>query len=244
MVYKCIIIDDDQYAIDAIARYISQMPNLAVGKTFTSPVEALQSINRGDDATFIFLDIEMPGISGLELATQLRGLTKFLIFTTSHSKHALEAFQVMANQYLLKPITFANFAFVVNHFLESQAIANQTVNEPPRLLQFIKADQKNSFHQIAINDIQYIKGAKNYVIIYTETSYFMTHSGLNQMEAALPDTHFIRISKSFIVSKNAIKKIQGNLVKLNSGEGLQIGGVYKAKFLDFVKANMINPTDL
>jgi two-component system LytT family response regulator len=242
MLFKCVIIDDDQYAIDAISRYIDQMPNLSVYKTFTSSLEALNEISYADEIDFVFLDIEMPEISGLELAKKIRTLTRFLLFTTSHTKHALAAFDLNANQYLLKPITFAKFALAIDYLTKSEMPSRSIATAQPRRSQFIKADHKNSFHQIDTYDVHYIKAAKNYVVIYTEKEYFITHSGLNHIEEALPIDDFIRISKSYIVAKNAIKKVEGNMIRLKCGQDLQIGSTYKAVFLDFLKRNMVIPT--
>jgi two-component system LytT family response regulator len=241
MVYKCVIVDDDQFGIDTISRYIDQMPNLSVAKTFTAPLTALIEISHADEIDFIFLDIEMPEISGLDLAKKLRDKTRFLLFTTSHTKHALAAFDLHVSQYLLKPISFPKFALTIDYLLSHEVPARQLAPAQPRRLQFIKADHKNTFHQIDTHDVHYIKAAKNYVVIYTENEYFITNSGLNHLEEALPSADFIRISKSYIVAKNAIKKIEGNLIRLKCGQDLQIGGTYKAIFADFLKKNMVIP---
>ncbi len=240
MSLKCIVIDDQQYAIDAMVRYIGDMPNMVVSKTFTKPLVALESITPADEIDFIFLDIEMPGISGLELAKSLRAKTRFLVFTTSHDKHALTAFQLQANQYLLKPISFAKFALTVNAILKTAAISNTlTLPAQQNKLQFIKAEYKNSFHYIDPSEILYVQAAKNYVIINTDNEQFVTHVGLNNIENALATKDFIRISKSYIIAKNAIRKIEGNNIKLRNSETLQIGRTYKPTFVNFMKENMI-----
>jgi len=239
MSLKCIVIDDQQYAIDAMVRYIGDMPNMVVIKTFTKPLVALESISIADEIDFIFLDIEMPGISGLELAKSLRGKTRFLVFTTSHDKHALTAFQLQANQYLLKPISFAKFALTVNAILKTAAINTLALPTQQNQLQFIKAEYKNTFHYIDPSEILYVQAAKNYVIINTDHEQFVTHVGLNNIENALATKDFIRISKSYIIAKNAIKKIEGNSIKLRNSETLQIGRTYKPTFVNFMKENMI-----
>ncbi len=239
MSLKCIVIDDQQYAIDAMVRYIGDMPNMVVSKTFTKPLVALESITLADEIDFIFLDIEMPGISGLELAKSLRAKTRFLVFTTSHDKHALTAFQLHANQYLLKPISFAKFALTVNAILKTSAIGTLTLPAQQSPLQFIKAEYKNTFHYIDPSEILYVQAAKNYVIINTDNEQFVTHVGLNNIENALATKDFIRISKSYIIAKNAIKKIEGNNIKLRNSETLQIGRTYKPTFVNFMKENMI-----
>jgi two-component system LytT family response regulator len=239
MSLKCIVIDDQQYAIDAMARYINDMPNMKVAKTFNKPLDALASITSEDAIDFIFLDIEMPGISGLELAKSLRERTRFLVFTTSHDKHALAAFQLQANQYLLKPISFAKFALTVNSILKNVDLAPTTANLPTDQFQFIKAEYKNSYHYINPADILYVQAAKNYVIINTDHEQFVTHLGISSIENALAPRDFIRISKSYIIAKRAIRKIEGNSIKLKNSEIFQIGRTYKPTFVSFMKENMI-----
>ncbi|WP_379090879.1 LytR/AlgR family response regulator transcription factor [Pedobacter sp. UC225_65] len=244
---KCIIIDDDQYAIDALVKYVNEIPGLTVHQTFLKPLEALISIDEQVD--FIFLDIEMPEISGLELAESLRSKTKFLIFTTSHPSYALKAFDLNASQYLLKPISFSKFALTINfllknshesHKAEQELKDQQAVPTKKIQLQFIKADQKYTYHYINPDDIIYVAAAKNYVVIHTAKEQFVTHMGLNHIDAALSKDDFIRISKSYLIAKNAIKKIEGSNVKLkNCDIEFQIGSVYRPAFIDFMNSSML-----
>lgn len=249
MSLKCIIIDDDQYAIDALAKYIGEMPNLSVYQTYIKPLAALTQIKKEDEIDFIFLDIEMPDISGLELAERLRDKTKFLIFITSHPSYALKAFDLNANQYLLKPITFAKFALAIDYLLKNttenvggtpKANVVEHKTAPKRRLQFIKGDHKNSYHQLDADEIVYIEAAKNYVNIYTTKEKYVTHMGLNQIEAALGTADFIRIAKSYIVAKSAIKKVEGSMVRLKNNDNLfVIGDIYKSDFDNFMRENMV-----
>ena len=242
---KCVVIDDEGYAVNALVNYINKMHGLSVYRTFTKPTQALAEISALDDIDIIFLDIEMPEISGLDLSKCLRDKTKFMVFTTSHAKHALTAFGLNANQYLLKPITFANFVLTIDFLLKSISV-NSIINESKQnsikaqigKLKFIKADQRNAYHYIDPIEITHIQASKNEVIIYTLKEEFNTNMGLNHMEAALSKEDFIRISKSYIIAKSAIKKIEGNQVKLRNNLVLQIGEVYKSTFSEFVKKDM------
>ncbi|TDQ11762.1 LytR/AlgR family response regulator transcription factor [Pedobacter metabolipauper] len=241
MGFKCVIIDDEQYAIDALVNYINQIPDLDLLKTFTNPTEALSSIRTEDQIDFIFIDIEMPDISGLELAQHLRSKTRFLIFTTSHSSHAITAFDLNASHYLLKPISFSKFALTIADLIKDK----ETIILPQKKekhLCFIKADHKNTYNYIDFEDIVYVEAAKNYVIIYTsnEKERYMTHMGLNHVEAAL-NSSFIRINKSFIIAKNAIKKVEGHNIKLKNGKDLQLGDVYKPAFQLFLNDSILKP---
>ena len=236
---KCIVIDDEQHAVDALVVYIHKMPNLEVFATYTNPLTALTQIRKEDAIDFIFLDIEMPEISGLELAKSLRDKTKFLVFTTGHSSYALSAFDLHANQYLLKPISFAKFAASVEYILKDVS-THQTPNSTVQnTLCFIKADHKNAYHYIDASEIVYIEAAKNYVIIYTTDEQYITHMGLNHVENALKPDDFIRVNKSNIITKSAIKKIEGNTIILKSGKNFQLGEVYKPAFQEFLNRSIL-----
>ncbi|RZK60242.1 MAG: response regulator transcription factor [Pedobacter sp.] len=235
MKLKCIIIDDEQYAIDALVAYVSKMPNLEVFATYVNPLAALTNIKKEDQIDFIFLDIEMPEITGIELAKSLRDKTKFLIFTTAHTGYALDAFDLNASQYLLKPISFAKFATTIDYILK-----DLTINKPSTKneLLFIKADSKNSYHSIDPKEIIYIEAAKNYAIVFTAKEKYITHMGLSHIEAVLDLNDFIRVNKSNIIAKNAIKKIEGNTIILKNAKTLQIGEVYKSAFQEFLNSSL------
>lgn len=239
MSLKCILIDDEQYAVDALVKYIEEIPSLTVYATFTNPIEALSTIKAEVD--FIFLDIEMPGINGLELAKSLRDKARFLIFTTSHTAHAITAFDLKASHYLLKPITFSKFALTIADLLKD--VPTHTLVKPilKSKLQFVKTDQKNVYHSIDSEKITFIQAAKNYVIIHTtdENEEHIIHLGLNHIETAIGTTDFIRVNRSYIVAKNAIKKIEGSIITLNNGKSIQLGGVYKPAFNVFINDSIL-----
>lgn len=236
MGFKCIIIDDQQYSVDAMVRYISDMPNLEVAATFTDPLLALSAVGAGDPVDFIFLDIEMPGLSGLQLAKSLRDKTRFLVFITSHERHALGAFELHANQYLLKPVSFVKFAAVVTELIKS---FSDMIKTTPNRFQFIKAEYKNTYHYINPAEILFVQASGNYVIITIGKEQFIAYMGLNALETSLPTSDFIRISKSFIIAKSAIRKIEGNSIRLKNDQTVQLGRTYRQSFVNFVKENMI-----
>jgi DNA-binding LytR/AlgR family response regulator len=188
----------------------------------------------------------MPELSGLELATSLRNKTKFLIFTTSHSAHALKAFDLNADQYLLKPFSFAKFALAINFLLKKNTadlqndLSRRNIQINETNLKFIKADQKNAYHYIDPTEIVFIEAAKNYVIIYTKDEKYLTHMGLNHIEDALDSNNFIRVNRSYIIAKNAIKKIAGNNIMLKNDKNIQLGNTYKTAFLEFMNKNMLS----
>ncbi len=241
MDFRCVIIDDEQYAIDALAGYIDKMPQLQLFKGFTDPLKAMAEISSEDKIDFIFTDIEMPGITGIALAKQLRHRCRFLIFTTGHSNYALDAFDVGADQYLLKPITLSRFASVISEVLRNVKQVFREESAQANKLQFIKADQKNAYHFIDEQTIVSVEADRNYVRIYTtlETKPFDVHMGLNQVEEALASNDFIRINKSTMIAKKYIKKIEGSLIKLTDGKSYILGATFKASFSEFLSQHML-----
>ena len=238
MPLKCTVIDDEQYAVDTLVAYIAQIPNLVLHSSYLNSVDALHAIKAEDQLDFIFLDIEMPNINGLALAKTLRDKTRYLIFTTGHDGHAITAFDLKASHYLLKPISFSKFALTISEILDAEVSTKQASTHSK--IQFIKADQKNAYHYVDSETIIYIEAAKNYVIIYTNTNeQFVTHMGLNHVEAAINPIYFIRISKSYIIAINSIKKIEGHTIKLKNGKELQLGDVYKPAFYEFLKEGLL-----
>lgn len=238
MKFKCIIIDDEQYAVDALTNYIDQLANLQVFAAYTNPVTALHAIKAEDEIDFIFLDIEMPALDGLELAKVLRPKTRYLIFTTSHTTHAITAFDLKASHYLLKPITFAKFALTVTALLDmdTSRVAEVTAKKK---LRFLKGDSKNAYHYIDPETITYIEAARNYVVIYTNQEQFIAHMGLNHIVTILDPVAFIRINKSNVIAKRAIKKVEGSMIKLINGKSLQLGETYRTTFIAFLNDNLL-----
>ncbi len=233
---KCIIIDDEEYAIDALAGYINQINYLNLYAAYTNPVDAINSIRKEDEIDFIFLDIEMPELDGLSLAKLLRNKTKYLIFTTGHPNHAIEAFDLKVDHYLLKPISFAKFALTISEIVAEASFSTSQIQ-----LKFIKGDSKSSYHYIDYNNIICIEAARNYVIIHTNQNaeQFITYMGLNHVEQSLDNTEFIRVNKSYIIAKKAIKKVDGNTIKLINEKIISIGITYKTKFNLFLNNNLM-----
>ncbi|MDQ0969501.1 DNA-binding LytR/AlgR family response regulator [Flavobacterium sp. W4I14] len=238
---KCVVIDDEQHAIEVLTDHIAEMPGLTVFKTFTSPVQALTEISIEDEIDLLFMDIDMPGINGLELAKNIREKAKYLIFTTAHPDYALQAFDVQSDQYLLKPISFAKFALGIDRILKKEAnntkVATKEADQVAAL--YIKGDHKYAFSNIAIDEILYIKALQNYIQIITKSETHTTYLTLKEIEKALENHAFIRVNKSNIVAKAAIKKVDGNIIRLVNNEMIQIGEGYKEAFFAYVQSSLL-----
>ena len=239
MKLTCVIIDDEQYAIKELTDLIAQMPNLSLYKTFTNPIIALTEIGVEDCIDIIFLDVDMPQMSGIELAKEMRDKARFIILTTAHSKYAVEGFDVRADHFLLKPISLSKFAIALTKLIKE----DQTIPEPPKQLDdhfFIKADMKKRI-KINFSDLIAIEGATNYVKIYTTQATYSTHVTMKEMELSLHERpEFIRVHKSFIVSKLHIEIIDGNTIKTKYNMTIPIGSLYKTQLMQEFSKKTIN----
>lgn len=241
MKLKCVVIDDEQHAIEVLTDHISEMPGLSLYKTFTSPVQALTEISTEDEIDMLFMDIDMPGINGIELAKSMREMTRYLVFTTAHPDYALQAFDVQSDQYLLKPISFAKFALGIDRILKKELNNNKSSDKESEQVSalYIKGDHKYAFSNIAIDEILYIKALQNYIQIITKTETHTTYLTLKEIEKALQNHAFIRVNKSNIVAKSSIKKVDGNIIRLTNNEMIQIGEGYKEAFFTYVQSSLL-----
>lgn len=234
--FKCVIIDDEQHAVDLLTDYISELPSLTISKTFNNPILALDSIRKDDDIDIIWLDIDMPGLSGLELAKSLRSKTKKLVFTTAHTQYAVDAFEVRADHYLLKPIKLSKFLALVNEITESL----YAITALPAKFFYIKGDEKGKLNRISMEEIVSIEGLKNYIVIYTKEEKFTTYLTMIEVENALEeDGRFMRIHKSFIINTDEIDRITGNTVYLSNQMEITLGASYKDKFNEYLNENTL-----
>lgn len=238
---KCVVVDDEHHAIEVLSDHVDEMPGLALLKTFDSPIQALAGISEEDNIDILFLDIDMPGISGLELAKAVREKIRYLIFTTAHPDYALEAFDLQTDNYLLKPISFSKFALAIDKILKKESTyAKGSESEEIKISEiFIKGDHKHAFSNVALDSILYIKALTNYIQIFTKTETHTTYLTLKEMEKALENHPFIRVNKSNIVAKSAIRKVDGNMVRLANNEMLQIGELYKDSFFEYVQKSLL-----
>lgn len=224
MTFTCIIIDDDPGTIEQLTEYISLIPELKLLKGFTNPMLAVEEINRSPDPLdFLFTDIEMPEISGIEVAKQVGNKIKSLILISSHLKYAVEGYDLAAKQFLPKPFNFKKFELVVNNLISN------IVKERPFL--WIKVGGKNEFMKTDIDQIIAFEGASNYIKIHTINKTVITYGKIYEFEKILEQYNgFIRINKSFIISEAFIEKIENNMVYLAKNIQVKIGSTFKKTF--------------
>ena len=248
MKYTCIIIDDESHAIEGLERYIATMPELELIKTYNDPLLALKEILKSPEVDVIFLDVDMPMINGLELAKEIRGKTKKLVFTTGHRTHAYEAFELQADAYLLKPYSLGKFVITVNNlFLEKEVQENMVLSNKGQNSDyfFVKARLETAkMVKIRFNDVIFVESKEHNLHIFTLNGKFTTtYMSLTDISKTLfMHQQFIQPHRSYIVNQNHIDSIAGNNIKMVNREEITIGDHYRKNFNDFIQLKIIKGT--
>ncbi len=229
---KCLIVDDEPPAIRLLEKYVSKVPFLELSNSTTSSLSALSIIEEGK-IDLVFLDIQMPELTGLQLSKIVKGKTN-IIFTTAYSQFALQSYEVDAADYLLKPFEFERFYEAVLKVKNStKPVEKETQIDPAEFL-FIKTDGKNNFEKVYVKDICYIEGLKNYVAIHLLSKQIITNNTLKSIEDSLPSSDFIKTHKSYIVSLRHISKTDSLSVYINE-KPIPIGDTYKKELFDSIQ---------
>lgn len=238
-ILKCLAVDDEYLALNIIKEYVAKVPFLELVDTSKSALGALE-ILAAKEIDLIFLDIQMPDLSGLDFLKTLNN-PPMVILTTAYQEYALSSYENDVVDYLLKPIRLERFLKAVNKArqlhelknpLQQQAAAHPATMPPalastietPKDYTFLKSGYKSE--KVFFKDIIYIEGQKEYITIHTKNKKYTIIQSLNSYNNSLPAGEFIRIHKSYIVSISKIEAIYGNTVELN-GISLPIGRTYK-----------------
>lgn len=236
----CIVVDDEQAAIDILKHYISQTPYLELIGSFTNPLQALAAINE-QKPNLVFSDIQMPGISGLDLIKALNGQCR-AILCTAYSEFAAEGFDLEVIDYLMKPVPFPRF-------LKAAQRAMQVIENKPQAgdvlpleddYLFVKTESKGKLLKINLVDIDYIEGMKNYVAIHHAGHKTLALLNMKDLEGRLPAPHFMRVQKSFIIPLRKIAGLEGNLIRIkNVNAEILLGESYRQAFLERVNDKLM-----
>jgi DNA-binding LytR/AlgR family response regulator len=231
---KCLIIDDESHAIELLTDYIQSVSFLQLVDTATDPIAGLKLINEGS-FDIIFLDVEMPKITGLELFSCISQKCKVVI-TSGNREYAADGYEHGIYDFLAKPIRFERFLKVVQKIFNS--IAKENTNQKEEYI-FVKLDSKNRLKRILFSDIFYIEGAGNYLSIYTENEKIMTYLTIRDFEELVPADRFLRVQKSYIVSIGKIMGVDGNEIILENNRRVLIGESYRARVNEFLNNFLI-----
>ncbi|WP_306354291.1 LytR/AlgR family response regulator transcription factor [Flavobacterium sp. '19STA2R22 D10 B1'] len=238
---RCLAIDDEAYAANIIAAFIQKTPFLTLVGTVTNALDALQLVQEGK-VDLIFLDIQMPELTGIQFLKIIGNKCK-VILTTAYPDYALEGYELDVVDYLMKPIGFERFLRAAQKAKEIiTPLANVAQDEPKTTevtapennYLFVKGDRKNTFSRVQYNEILYVEGLKNYVIIHTSSNKIITYQNLKDLEIKLPTPPFFRIHKSYIISLEQAQNIEGNSVIINK-QIIPIGEHYRTAFFEHIK---------
>jgi len=220
---KALIVDDNDIARTTLAHLAKQVPNLIIEKEYSNAIEAYNHL-QSNPVDLIFLDIEMPEMTGIELTKNLSGKDTIIIFTTSNKEYALEAFELNIADYILKPLTPARFLQAVS---KAQAIFDsRKENVEITKDEFLFVRDSNITRRLKLDDIFYAEAMGDYVKFYTREKMFAIHGKMKTAEERLPKDHFIRVHRSYIVSVGKIDTLQDGGIMIN-GKFIPVADAYR-----------------
>lgn len=235
---RCCVIDDEPLAGQLMASYVERTPGLELSGLYTSASEAVKDI-LGGKVDVVFLDIEMPQINGMEFAKIIPPTCR-IIFTTAYDQYAVQGYKVRAVDYLLKPISYAEFLEAVGRLPGREAAAAPQPSAPRREFIIVKSEYRQI--QVRISEIECIEGLKDYIKIYIagQPKPLLTLMSMKSIEQALDEDRFIRVHRSYIVNKERISVIERNTITI-SGRSIPISETYRPAFAAYISS--LNPEE-
>jgi DNA-binding LytR/AlgR family response regulator len=228
---KCIIVEDEILAQQVIQSHLQKVERFELLGICSNAMEAQDLMNK-KDIDLMFLDIQLPGMTGLNF---LRTLVNppLVVLTTAYAEYALESYEFNVIDYLLKPVSFERFSKTINKIVDGNfLLQNKTAgNSVPGDHIFIKSSSK--FFKINFPDIIYIEGMKDYLKIHTRENTLVTHQTMQEMEQLLPSKQFIRVHKSYIIALAHIESIYGNTIEMGKA-AIPVGLSYKEKVMGLI----------
>jgi DNA-binding LytR/AlgR family response regulator len=231
---RSLIIEDEPLAMDTLAGYVKAVPFLELKGSYFNAPEASEAI-RSQEVDLVFLDINLPVISGLHFLETIP-VKPLVIFTTAYPEYAVEGFEANAVDYLVKPFSFERFLKAVNRAAERmESRQEQKVKgrpgEPVGYI-MLKADKR--LHKINLEDIHFLESMGDYIKVYLGEKYLVVHETFRNMLADLPEELFIQVHKSFIIPLQRVNYIEGNQLRIGS-QMIPIGAMYKEELLERLK---------
>lgn len=219
---RCVIIDDDPMSRMILKEFISKDNELELVQEFENPVNAINFI-KNNSFDLLFLDIEMPEMTGIELIEALNKRIPQTIFTTSYTDFAISAFQYNVSGYLVKPFQFSAFCKAVLKVKEALQNKKSLHSSP-----FIFVKNASAIVKINVNDLHLIECIGDYVNLYTESNKYTIHSTMKAMENKFSDQDFIRVHRSYIIRMDKIEEIEDDCIAFNKKQ-IPIGKTYKSE---------------
>ncbi|MGI6816757.1 LytR/AlgR family response regulator transcription factor [Bacteroides sp. KG123] len=236
MKLNCAIVDDEPLALGLLESYVNKTPFLELAGKYSSAVQAMKELP-GKHVDLLFLDIQMPELNGLEFSRMVDSSTR-IVFTTAFGQYAIDGYKVNALDYLLKPVSYADFLQAANKAVQWFELLQQPEEEIQSI--FVKSDYK--LVQIELNKILYIEGLKDYIKIHEEDSPkpILSLMSMKAMEELLPSSRFMRIHRSYIVQKDKIRIVDRGRIVFGKNY-IPVSDSYKQVFQDFLAQRSRRP---
>lgn len=233
MIYKCIIVDDEQHAIQLISDYIQETPRLQLANTYQNSAEVLSQLQQEDEIDIAFIDIHMPGISGIELIPHLKSLVKHIVIVSGYPEFGVKAFELQVSDFLLKPFTIKSFNRSIDKIVTYSEKVLQTVVQTNFYIRVVGDQPK--WINCDLDLVKVIESDRNYIKVTVSEQQYLAHGSIREMEESLPKNLFIRIHRSFIIAKSHIEYIENNIVKItDKKEPIPIGRSYRQDLYDYM----------
>ena len=237
MSIKCLIVDDEPLAIQIIAQHLSQISDAELMATFQNPIEAFDFIKE-NEIDLLFLDIQMPLLTGIDLIKSLSAPPK-VIFTTAFRNYAIESYELDVVDYLLKPITFIRFFKAINKYrslVQLPIAVEEAPKETAPINDHLYVNANKKYIKVLFEQINYVESIKDYIRIHTDKEAIMTKDRISEFEKRLPSS-FLRIHRSFIVNTTKLTAFTAKDVEIEEIE-IPIGESYKKEVLEVLKQGM------
>ena len=231
---RCIIVDDEPVARKIIREFVEKTPFLTSCAQFENASKAVAFVE-GNPVDLLFVDIEMPEISGLDFV-KLLTVKPMVIITTAFPEYALEGYELDIIDYLLKPIAYNRFVKAVHKAKEYQDLKDMALPNTLTSYLFVRCEKR--IEKVELSDILYIESVGNYIHIYLENRMLSAYLTLKSLESKLPSSEFIKIHQSFLVSFSKIKSIEGNQVKVGT-KSLPISRNYKDMIMNMIEQRLL-----
>lgn len=241
MKFSCVVIDDEKDAVEEITEYIDNIERINILATFNRSMDGLKYIKENGPIEIVFMDVDMPVLNGVELSSMIRPHVKKLIFTTSHAKYAVDAFEIEAEGFLLKPFNFAKLLKLVDRLFPEYARIE--IEQTPNTYIFVKSKEDDlKLIRINISDIIAVESQLNYIKIYTSNGNVVTHMSLKEAkELLLAYPVIIQLHRSFLISTNHIHSIEGNRLVMANNIRFSIGENFKDVLNNYLNNKIFRP---
>jgi DNA-binding LytR/AlgR family response regulator len=233
----CFIVDNEPFAIAVLADYVQETPGLEVLGVFQDPLLALEQINAGMVPDLIFMDVDMPKLSGVKLA-ELVSDRSAVIFTTAYPEYAARAFDIKAVDYLLKPISYERFLRGVSKFEQFRLSASR--QSLRRNYFYVQSGAKGKLVRVKFNDLIYVEIAQRYIHLHLANIEYKSLMSMDNFQKALPPGQFTRVHHSFIINHNKIVSVEKKQVHMENDRIVSIGESYRRDFFDKLKKMVIS----